>query len=164
MNPLYGGMADATPAYVHAIVSVLYMQGASRFVGGSDRFAQLLVSVIESAGGEVRCNEGAEWVEVNDRHVDYVRSTKGHEYRADHYISAIHPCTLLPLLSEKAFPKAYRTRLNDIPNAYSAFSVYVKFKPETFPYINHSEYYMTRYDEVWHFGEHHDTWPLGFLS
>ena len=163
MNPLYGGMADATPAYVHAIVSVLYMQGASRFVGGSDRFAQLLVSVIESAGGEVRCNEGAEWVEVNNRHVDYVRSTKGQEYRADHYISAIHPCTLLPLLSEKAFPKAYRTRLNDIPNAYSAFSVYVKFKPETFPYINHSEYYMTRYDKVWHFGEHHDTWPLGFL-
>ena len=34
MNPLYGGMADATPAYVHAIVSVLYMQGASRFGGG----------------------------------------------------------------------------------------------------------------------------------
>ena len=163
MNPLYGGRADETPAYVHAIVSSLYMQGASRFVGGSDRFARLLVSVIERAGGEVRCGEGAEWVEVSNRHVDYVRSAGGREYRADCYISAIHPCSLLRLMDEKAFPKAYRRRLDEIPNGYSVFSVYVKLKPGTFPYINHSEYYMTRYDEVWHFDEPHDTWPLGFL-
>lgn len=163
MNPLYGGRKDETPAFIHAIITYLYIQGASRFVGGSSHFAELLASLIKQAGGEVHTHEGAEWIEVNDRHVDFVRSTRQKEYRGDYYISAIHPCALLKLLPEKAFPKAYRNRLNSIPNSYSAFSLYIKLKENTFPYINHSEYYMTKYSEIWNFGEKHDTWPLGFL-
>ncbi len=163
MNPLYGGRKDETPAFIHAIISTLYINGASRFVGGSDKFANLLVSVIEKAGGSIVKNDKVEWVEVNERHVEFVRTQKGKQYQGDYYISAIHPCTLLKLMPEKAFPKAYRNRLESIPNSYSAFSVYIKMKPNTFPYINHSEYYMTQYDEIWRFGEHHDTWPLGFL-
>ena len=163
MNPLYGGRHDETPAFIHAIISTLYINGASRFVGGSDRFAQLLVSVIQQAGGEVFAHDGVEWIEVNDRHVDFVRTCKGKVYRGDKYISAIHPCTLLKLMPEKAFSKAYRQRLNEIPNAYSAFSVYIKLKPNAFPYINHSEYYMSKYDEIWRFGEPHENWPIGFL-
>ena len=163
MNPLYGGRHDETPAYVHAIITTLYINGASRFVGGSDKFAQLLVGVIERFGGSVIANDGVEWIETNDRHVDFVRTRKGRVYRGDYYISAIHPCTLLKLMPEKAFPKAYRMRLDTIPNSYSAFSVYVKLKPNTFRYINHSEYYMTKYGEIWNFGEPHKQWPLGFL-
>lgn len=163
MNPLYGGRHDETPAFIHAIISTLYINGASRFVGGSDHFAQLLVSVIQQAGGGVIAHDGVEWIEVNDRHVDFVRTRKGKVYRGDEYISAIHPCTLLKLMPEKAFPKAYRQRLNEIPNAYSAFSVYIKLKPNAFPYINHSEYYMSKYDEIWRFGEPHEDWPIGFL-
>lgn len=163
MNPLYGGRHDETPAFIHAIISALYINGASRFVGGSDKFANLLISVIQQAGGSVITHDGVEWVEVNDRHVDFVRTRTGTKFRGDYYISAIHPCTLLKLMPEKAFPKAYRNRLEAIPNAYSAFSAYIKLKPNSFPYINHSEYYMTKYDEMWNFGEHHDSWPLGFL-
>lgn len=163
MNPLYGGRHDETPAFIHAIITVLYVEGASRFVGGSSRFADLLTSVITQGGGEVLTHEEVEWIEVNDRHVDFVRSTKQKKYRGDYYISAIHPCTLLRLMSEKAFPKAYRNRLDSIPNSYSAFSLYIKLKKNTFPYINHSEYYMTKYDEIWNFGEKHNFWPLGFL-
>lgn len=163
MNPLYGGRHDETPAFIHAIISTLYINGASRFVGGSVKFAYLLASVIEEAGGKVIANDGVEWIEVNNRHVDFVKTRKGKQYKADYYISAIHPCTLLKLLPEKAFPKAYRTRLNSIPNSYSAFSVYIKLKSNTFPYINHSEYYMSKYNEIWNFGEPHEEWPLGFL-
>ena len=163
MNPLYGGRQDETPAFVHAIISTLYIQGTSRFEGGSEHFAQLLVSVIEQAGGKVLTHTEVEWVEVNNRHVEYVRTRQGEIFQGDYFISAIHPCTLLKRMPEKAFPKAYRERLNQIPNSYSAFSVYIKLKPDCFPYINHSEYYMTRYDEIWKFGEQHDTWPLGFL-
>lgn len=164
MNPLYGGRHDETPAFIHAIITALYINGASRFVGGSDRFANLLASVITEAGGTVVTNDGVEWIEVNQRHVDYVRTRQGKQYQGDYYISAIHPCTMLRLMPEKAFPKAYRDRLNEIPNSYSAFSVYIKLKPNTFKYINHSEYYMTKYADIWNFGEHHEAcWPLGFL-
>lgn len=163
MNPLYGGRHDETPAFVHAIITTLYITGTSRFVDGSDKFANLLVDTIEQHGGSVITNDGVEWIEVNDRHVDYVRTRKGKQYTADCYVSAIHPCTMLKLMPENAFPKAYRSRLDTIPNSYSAFSVYIKLKPGTFPYINSSEYYMTRYDQIWNFGEQSPVWPLGFL-
>ena len=163
MNPLYGGRPGQTPAYVHAIISTLYIEGASRFVGGSSHFADLLAEVITSHGGSVFTGDGVEWIEVKDRHVEHVRTVKGRVYTADHYISDIHPCTLLLLMDEKAFPKAYRERLNSIPNAHSAFSLFIKLKPGTFPYINHSEYYMTRYADVWNFSRTDRPWPLGFL-
>lgn len=163
MNPLYGGRANQTPAYIHAIISVLYINGASRFVGGSYKFAELLASVVTAHGGEVVRGDGVEWIEVADRKVEHVRTRKGRILTADNYISAIHPCTLFKLMPEKAFPKAYRDRLDSIPNSYSAFSLYIKMKEGAFPYMNHSEYYMTRYDDIWHFGDPQKPWPLGFL-
>ena len=163
MNPLYGGRPGQTPAYVHAIISTVYMRGASRFVGGSSHFASLLAGVITGHGGTVTTADGVEWLEVRDRHVDSVRTKKGRVYTADRYISAIHPCTLLRLMDEHALPKAYRDRLDSLPNANSAFSLFIKLKPGTFPYINHSEYFMTRYSDVWNFSHADRPWPLGFL-
>ena len=135
MNPLYGGKGGHTPAYVHAVISVLYINGASRFVGGSSHFAELLADVIR----------------------------EGRQYEADWYISDIHPCTLLKLMDEKAFPKAFRDRMNEIPNSYSAFSLYIKMKDGCFPYINYSEYFTQRYDEIWNFCHDEASWPMGFL-
>ena len=163
MNPLYGGRGQQTPAYVHAIISVLYISGTSRFVGGSSHFADLLAEVITKQGGEVVTGDGVEWIEVQERQVQYVKTRKGRTYQADWYISDVHPCTLIRLMDQKALPKSYRERLDSIPNAYSAFSLYVKMKPDTFPYMNYSEYYMTRYADVWHFGDSEKPWPLGFM-
>jgi all-trans-retinol 13,14-reductase len=163
MNALYGGKGGQTPAYVHAVISVLYINGASRFVGGSSRFADLLADVIREHGGEVVTGDGVEWVEVNNRQVDYVRTRRGSQYQADWYISDIHPCTLLTLMDKRAFPKAFRDRMNEIPNSYSAFSLYIKMKENSFPYINHSEYYSLRYDTIWHFCHDEASWPMGFL-
>lgn len=163
MNPLYGGRHDQTPAFVHAIINVLYINGTSRFVDGSSHFAQLLADVITDAGGEVVTGDAVEWIEVNDRHVDYVRTRLQRRYEAQYYISSIHPCTMFGIMPEKALPKAYRNRLESIPNSYSAFSVYIKLKPGSFPYINHTEYYMTTYADIWNFGDPCRKWPLGFL-
>lgn len=163
MNPLYGGRAHETPAYIHAVITQLYIAGASRFVGGSDRFARLLASVITENGGEVIASDGVTRIDVEERHVTCVHTKNGKTYTADRYISAIHPCALLQLMPEKAFPKSYRVRLEEIPNSYSAFSLYIKLRKDAFPYINHSEYYMTRYDDIWNFGRTDRQWPLGFL-
>ncbi|MBP5508807.1 MAG: NAD(P)/FAD-dependent oxidoreductase [Prevotella sp.] len=163
MNPLYGGRKGQTPAYIHAIISSLYIKGTCRFVDGSSHMADLLAEVIAAHGGEVLTNEPVEWIEVNDRKVDYVRTKNDRQFTADYYISAIHPCTMFQLMDEGALPRAYRNRLNSIPNAHSAFSLFIKLKPNSFPYINHSEYYMTRYEDVWEFSRADKPWPLGFL-
>lgn len=163
INPFYGGRGGVTPAYIHALISVLYINGTQRFVDGSSRFAGLLASVITDNGGCVIADDGVEWVEINDRQVDFVRTKSGRRYVGDYYISAIHPCTLFRLTSEQSFPKSYRERLDTIPNSYSVFSLYMKMKEGAFPYINHCEYYMTRYDDIWSFGDKDKSWPLGFM-
>jgi len=164
MNPLYAGQANCTPAYIHCIISILCINGASRFAGGSDLFANRLQQKIEACGGRVLTSEGASVIHTEGRSITSITSTRGNDYKADYYISSIHPVTLLSLFDvPTALPKAYRHRLEDIPNAYSAFTLNIKFRPGTFRYIDHTNYYMDRYDEVWHFGSEEQSWPLGFL-
>ncbi len=163
MNPLYGGRAGHTPAYVHAIISVLYIRGAVRFVGDSQHVANLLADMIRQNGGRVIAADGVAHVITKGRHVEGVRTLSGADYHADYYISDVHPCTLFDMLDSDALPRAYRHRLDSIPNSHSAFTMNVCLKPDSFPYINHSEYYMTRYADVWHFSSDHSPWPLGFL-
>lgn len=164
MNPLYGGKKNITPAYIHALISVLYINGPSRFAGGSYLFANTLRDCIIENNGKVICGDGVKAITTEDRMVTGVRTEKGFEFTADWYISAIHPCTLFKLMGDPSvFPKAYRNRLNEIPNSYSAFTLNIKLKPGTFRYINHSAYYMSSYDNIWNFDDPQKEWPLGFL-
>ena len=153
-----------TPAYIHALISVLYIDGPSRFAGGSYLFANALRDCIIENGGEVIAGDGVEHIATENKVITSVTTRKGRTFSADYYISAIHPCSLIPLLDDPSvFPKAYINRLNEIPNSYSAFTLNIKLKPGTFRYINHSVFYMSRYDEIWNFGCEDKTWPLGFL-
>lgn len=164
MNPLYAGRKGKTPAYIHALISVLYIDGPSRFAGGSQLFANTLSDLITECGGEVIAGDGVAHIATEERTITSVTTRKGRSFTADYYISAIHPCSLLKLLDdESALPKAYRNRLEDIPNSYSAFTLNIKLKPNTLRYFNHSRYYMSRYDDIWNFDRSDRPWPLGFL-
>lgn len=164
MNPLYAGKENTTPAYIHALISVIYINGPSRFAGGSYLFAEALKESIESHGGKVITGDGVAKIFSQDRMITGVRTRKGLDFSADYYICAIHPCSLFGLLDDPSvLSKAYRNRLEMIPNSYSAFTVNIKLKPGTFRYINHSAYYMSRYDEIWNFDKDDREWPLGFL-
>lgn len=164
MNPLYGGQRNITPAYIHALISVLYINGPSRFAGGSHLFANILKDYIIEHNGSVIVGDGAEHISSEGKTITSVTTRKGNKYTADYYICAIHPCTFLKLLDDPSvLPKSYRNRLNEIPNTYSAFTLNIKLKPNTFKYINHSSFYMSTYDNVWSFGDENKEWPIGFL-
>ena len=162
LSPLYGGKKGYTPAYIHAILTMLYIKGASRFVGGSDKFAELLATMIRENRGNIITGDGVDWIEVNDRHVDWICTANGKVLSADYYISDIHPCTMFRLMPEKAFPPSFRNRINSVPNAYSAFSLFIKLKPHTFPYLDFSEYYLRKASDIWSFDKP-DQWPVGLL-
>lgn len=164
MNPMYGGVAQHTPAYIHALINVLYIESSSRFNGGSQQLADALQDIIQSKGGEVLPNKTVVEVKIEERFVQCVKTADNCEYNADHYISAIHPCSLLKIVDKKAFPKSYYERLNDIPNTYSAFTVYIIFKKRCFPFINHTCYLQQDYGQVWTHGDYEGSdWPRGFM-
>ncbi len=164
MSPMYGGVAGHTPTYIHAMINVLYIDGSSQFVDGSQQMADRLAELIKEYGGEVRAGDGVEKVEVVDRIVTKVFTQGGNTYTADWYISDVHPCTLFQLTGKDAFPRHYMQRIQSIPNSYSAFTLYIKFKPGSQPYVNHPRYYQEHYGSVWQLGDfHEESFPAGFM-
>lgn len=164
LNPLYGGEKGHTPAYIHAILNVLYINGASRFVGGGQQLADALCGVIETNGGIVKTSSPVIKIEIKDKAVQYVVSADGKKYVADNYVSAIHPVAMVRMASVGAFRKSFVHRLNEIPNSTSAFSLYVDLRPETFPYIDHTCYYMEDYGLMWDQDKvESSVWPKAFM-
>lgn len=164
LNPLYGGVAGHTPAYIHALINVLYINGASRFVGGSQQLADALAGIIRDNGGSVLASHEVTLIDVADRAVTRVVTANGSEFTADHYISAIHPTAMLRLVPEGTFLRGFVKRLNEIPNSYSAFSLFIDLKADTFPYIDHTCYYMEDYGSMWAQDAcHADSFPQGFM-
>ena len=144
--PLFGGVAGTTPAFMHALLDVLHIGGTFQFVGSSQQMVDLLKEVIEDAGGRVLANEEVVSIEVENQEVKHVVTKKGHTYSADGYISDVHPDVLLRLVGEKAFPTSFKRRLQSIPETFSSFSVFVKFKEGAFPYLNHIGYGLSDYN------------------
>lgn len=153
LSTLFGGVEDTTPAFFIALLSVLHIGGTFQFVGGSQQMADLLKEVIENGGGKVIANEEVIKINVENHRVTNAITQKGNTYKADSYISDIHPNILLNIISEDAFPTAFKKRLRSIPETYSCFKVYIKFKDKTFPYINHANYIIDNQCE----------WPEGLM-
>ena len=147
LNPLFGGDPQATPAYIHALLSTLHINGTFQFIGETQQLANALAKVIENAGGQVLSNEEVEQIEVENHQVTGVITTKGQRYQADNYISDVHPDVLLRIIDPQAFTTAFKTRIQSVPETMSSFKVFVKFKEKAFLYQNHSRFVLSDNDE-----------------
>ena len=164
MNPMFGGVGDKTPTYIHALINVLCISGPGRFAGDSQQMAEALRKIIEDAGGKVVAGDRVNAMQIDDRRVSFVKTEEGRSYVADHYVSAIHPAEMLKLTDSRAFSKAYRRRIAEAPNSYSSFCAYFVFKPGRFPYINHTCYFQKDYGYIWNYREYNaEDWPRGFM-
>ena len=143
LNGLTGGAGETTPAYIHALLSTLHINGTFQFIDGSQQLADALKEVIETYGGQVIANEEVVKVEVENHVVTGVVTRKGNHYQADSYISDVHPDVLLRIADQQAFTTAFKHRVQSIPETPSSFKVYIKFKEKSFPYLNHANFCLS---------------------
>ena len=143
LTPLFGSDPQSTPAYIHALLSTLHINGTFQFVGESQQMADALAQVIENAGGQVIANEEVVKIEVDNHAITKVVTKKGHVYQADSYISDVHPNVLLRIVDPQAFTTAFKTRIQSVPETMSSFKVFVKFKEKMFHYQNHSHFCLS---------------------
>ncbi len=160
-STLYGGLKDKTPAYVHALINVLYINGTSMFGKSSQQLADALADVIRSNGGEVQTNHAVEEIHVENRVIQHVRTCNGKVFTGDVYISSLHPTMTIGLSSEGAFPRAYVSRLHSIPNSYSAFKVYYEVKADAFDALQSPVYLLRSQERFWQLHEYNELWPQG---
>ena len=163
MNPMYGGMAGHSPAYIHAVINVLYISGSSHFVGDSQQMADALKDVIVESGGQVLTDKEVVRVATENKQVLFVETKDGCLYKADYYVSDIHPYHLFKICDSGSFPKSYRDRIEGLPSTFSSFSLYIILKKDTFPYINHTCYIQDDYGMVWDYNSYSSDWPRGLM-
>lgn len=164
-NMLYAGERYETPIFVHALITNMFITGARYFVDGSQQLADEMAKLICDSGGEIVTNSKVEHIQAQDKRVRFVRTTNGAIYEADIYISGIHPAVTLDLIDEEQVQKSYRTRIKSIKNTTSSFTLFIRFKKDSFRYLNYNYYYGRDYDSMWKMAGYNfeKEWPKGFM-
>ena len=161
--PLYAAQKDKTPFSAHAFIMDFYNQSAYRIVGGSDSIATSLHNTILKYGGSVLTNKKVSKILCNDSQAIGVEVNGCDFISADYIISDAHPIRTLELLDTKLIRAAFRERVYAIPQSIGGFSVYLRFKDNSVPYMN-SNYYAYTCDSPWDAESYTEkTWPKGFL-
>ena len=138
--PLYAAERDKTPFAQHAFIMDFYNQSSFRVVGGSDVIAHSLARSIKEMGGQVLTDKRACRIRCNETQATGVETADECFFPADYVVSTVHPARLLELLDTKLIRPAFRSRLSNIPNTTGCFTLYVKFKENTMPYMNTNFY------------------------
>ena len=163
LNPLYAGVKEKTPVYIHAIIMHSYISSASRICGGSHTIVDSLVESIRSMGGEVFANQKITKIHCDDTRAVSIENSRGEQIFADNFISDIHPAMTLDLLDSHLIRNAYRRRIQTLENTVACFSLYIAFKPECVPYIDHNFFH---YDgkSVWNNQNYtEENWPQQYI-
>ena len=157
---LYAGDAKTTPLYVVALIMNSFIKGSYRIENGGSQIAKLLVKQIRLYGGEVLKHK--EIVAMNygeNKLISEVVCSDNSRYKADHFISSIHPKRTIELAGTTHFFPAFVRRVESMKNTVSCFSVYLSLKPQSFPYINHN-FYDYFVEDGWNTVDYSlETWP-----
>lgn len=163
MIPLYAGVPDKTPLYLHALVINSYIESSYRLVDGSSQIAEILSSsIIENGGTIIKANGVKEFL-VDDDNVTSVELENDERIEGKYFISNIHPMKTLQMLKSDKIKKIFRKRIDSLENTIGAFTIYVVFKKDTFKYLN-SNYYHFRVKDLWDTAIYNDSdWPSYYL-
>jgi len=162
-NTLYAGYPDKTPVYVHALTLHSYIKSSWRIVGGSHVIVNSLLNSIRANGGECFSNHEISKINCNSEKAVSVETTSGEIFEADRFISNIHPSNTVQLIESNLIRHAYRDRIHNMENTSSNFTVYLGFKPNSEPYLNHNHYHYNT-PSVWYSQDYNQqNWPKSFL-
>lgn len=161
--PLYAAEYDKTPFSTHAFITDFYNQSAFRVVGGSDQITKSLIRSLNKYGAEIILRSKVDEIVCNEEKSIGVRTSNGDFLPADYVISAIHPIRTMELIRSRLIRPVFRKRIMSVPNTVGGFSVYLKFKKDTLPYMNFN-FYGYNTDSPWGCEKYTlEEWPKGYL-
>lgn len=161
--PLYAGIKDKTPLYIHALISDFYINSAYRIIGSCDVIAHSLQKSIENFGGKIFNNSEVLKINCDYNKTVSITLSNGETFFAKHFISNAHPSRTLQMLDTHMIRPAYRERIESISHTVSNFTVYIRFKKDSQPYLNQNFFHYNQ-DSVWGCENYtQKNWPLSFL-
>jgi len=163
-NLLYAGDPGKTPVYVHALSCNSYIESAYRCADGGSQITKRLIRRLKEHNGDVFKHQEVVDMECIDKKIKSVKTSKGDIISGDVFISNIEPKHTLKMVGEEHFRKSYNTRINNLENTISAFSIHIVLKPKTFKYLNKNYYHFKDYQKVWSAHEYsQESWPETYM-
>ncbi len=138
--PLYAGQHDRTPFALHAFITDFYNRSSYRVVGGSSKLSDALIAAAGRAGVNVETRAKVTRIVCDTTGVTGVEVNGERFVASDCVIAAIHPSRVIELTDSHLLRPAYRNRILTMPQTYGCFTVYMRFKPDRVPYMNHNFY------------------------
>ncbi len=161
-NPLYAGIADKTPLYVHALILNSYIESSYRCIDGGSQISRALHKLIKKNGGEIKKHQDVKRFVVEDGIVTHVETKLGEKFYGKNFISNIHPSVTLDMTPTEKIRPAFRHRIHSLENSVSAFVINAVMKEDAFPYLDHN-YYSYEGTNVWDTMNYtEETWPRGY--
>ena len=150
INTLYAGEKGISPSYLHAAISMIFLNGACRIVGGYSHFADALVNVIRKYDGTVTTNSEVKHIKISEGKFQSIILANNKEIKGDYCVSAIPPTLMLQMVDDNhVFSNAYKKSLKDRNDSLSAFVVNIKLKSHRLKFFNQIKFYYSDYDSAW---------------
>ena len=164
-NFLYAGIEEKSPFYVHALSVNSYMQSSWRCINGGSQITKQLIKQLKKYGGETYKYKEVTGFGFEENELVSAKMKNGEEVFGDIFISNIELKTTLKMIGEDKFRKSFYSRVQNLENVGSAFSLYLVFKPESFKYMNHNYYHFKDSSRVWKTMEcTKESWPEGYMA
>ena len=161
-NPLYAGVADKTPLYVHALVVNTYIESSWKCVDGGGQIAKHLSNSIKEIGGAIYNYSEASKFHFDGSTIKEVELTNGKKIEGNYFISNFDLSKTLDMIEPGHLRQAYRTRINGLKNSTSSFILYIVLKKNSMEYFNHNMYHYHT-DNVWDGANStSENWPHSF--
>jgi len=164
-NPLYAGVKDKTPFYVHALILNSYIISSYKLVDGGSQIANIMNKNIRELGGEIYKRKnvvGAHY--SDDGKIKEVVLENGETVKGKNFISNMHPAVTIDVFGQNKFLNAYKKRVKNLENTISSFTLHLTFHKNTFEYLNYNIYnYVV--EDVWAGIDYDEKiWPEGFFA
>lgn len=161
-NMLYVLQGNKTPLYVHAMILNSYIESSWKCIDGGSNITKYMVQNIRKHGGEIRRNAEVKRIIVENGKVSSVQLADGTHVYGRSFISNMHPVRTLAMTETDLIKQAYRSRVKELENTISSFTVNIVFKRDAFPHTKHNYYYLKK-GHIWHTAAHtEENWPLAY--
>lgn len=164
-NFLYAGIAEKSPFYLHALSVNSYIQSSWRCVNGGSQITKQLVKQLRHHGADIFKYHEVIRFETDENAVKSVELKDGRSVSGNLFLSNIELKTMLDLIGKDKFRKPFYERVKNFEDVISAFSLYLVFKPDSFPYINRNCYHFKSADAVWNAHDYDEnSWPKHYMA
>jgi all-trans-retinol 13,14-reductase len=125
-----------------------YIESSYRSLGGGSTISNILLKQLKDLGAVVVRNKEVVHLNRDDKTIESAILKSGEIVKAKIFISNIHPTQTFQLFDTTGLRKSYTKRVLNLENTTSAFVMYIKLKPETYPYEKVNKYCFSQ-EEVW---------------